>query len=370
MWQPKPGARAGSPTEQRRRRPGWGWDRSGWRCGYGAASRRGKRARGCRRSTMARCPLAGRRPVPEWTWTRPERRRPGATGQMAQKGRKACRPHGSGDCDGSPAGAETAGQQRGSPVSAGCPRQPGRRACPCGIAGWDAYRRASAAMWTRMRKEVQGRGSEPPQKARAGQPERGRPGPAGARPTPTGRPSSGAGGPYGSSERPVADRPAADGRSHSPADSRPARLRAEAPATAVPANAPASAGPPARSEERHSLETDGRKCCGGSGEWRWPHGWCAAPAPHARKVQCQRLPRRTGERLRQHVPPRDAGVDSWAAGSRGKPPGGWCDRDCRHRRRPGGDDIAGCRGDSLMLCSVKTVAVSCETRQENQHTFV
>ena len=242
MWQPKPGARAGSPTEQRRRRAGWGWDRSGRRCGYGAASRRGKRARGCRRSTMARCPLAGRRPVPEWTWTRPERRRPGATGQMAQKGRKACRPHGSGDCDGSPAGAETAGQQRGSPVSAGCPRQPGRRACPCGIAGWDAYRRASAAMWTRMRKEVQGRGSEPPQKARAGQPERGRPGPAGARPTPTGRPSSGAGGPYGSSERPVADRPAADGRSHSPADSRPARLRAEAPATAVPANAPASAG--------------------------------------------------------------------------------------------------------------------------------
>ncbi len=202
---------------------------------------------------------------------------------------------------------------------------------------------------------------------------------------------SAAGGPCGSSGRPATGHPALSAQREPSALGQ--RLHAFRGAWRAPrpegplgpwasAGGSASGGRPGRpGGRRHSARSPRWEQCragsagpgsrGGSGGQNWRRGWCATSVTAARGVRYRPPPQRAGERPRQHVPPRDAGVDSWAAGSRGKPPGGWCRGEVVAAGGPA-MTITTCwlPGDSLMLCSVKTVAVSCGSCQENQHTFV
>ena len=253
------------------------------------------------------------------------------------------------------AAAAAHSRRRGSPASAGCPQRPERCAGPCGSVGWDECRRRPAAMRrrrlesteTQMRRSDAGEPSGSSVRRAATAP--GRREPSGVTrhldvfpsecPTPL-------------PEVPLAPRAAADG---SASAGRPER-RGE------PMDSERRWGR-GRHRSRHG-ECEGRDA---SGEWPRRREWCASSTVTTGRLRP--APQRLGERLRQHVPPRDAGVDSWAAGSRGKPPGGCCDREVV---AAGGPAVTTWRlpGRQPGLYSVKTVAGSCRSCQENQHTFV
>ena len=273
---------------------------------------------------------------------------------MTQARRRTARLRASGDgCADSPAGpraddgAGTAAhsQRRGSHASAEGPRRSERRAGPCGIAEWDAPAPAPAERRRRPR-ALPGRAAQfPPQrpprvpKGRLGRRLREPVGAwAPARAAQAAQRLLDAGGPCGSSGRPAAapsarSEPSAPRRGlRAPLIAWPVLRPEESPGQRAAAGGSASGERAGRRGERRWYErnrpgTGGsgeRGSRGGSGEWGRRREWCALSASPARSRRPP--PQRAGERLRRHVPPRDAGVDSWAAGSRGKPPGGWFHR--------------------------------------------